>query len=290
MAGDWKPRLAENVSGLDESTLRWVGQLGLEWVALTVTENIDIGRKGYWSRGDIENVQDRCSAFGLRLACLRLPARWLDGPRLDNDERDRAIENICTSLVSAGEGGVAVVEWPWSAEARWGKDISSTEVLDRLAHFGDGVMETAERAGIKMSLRPNDVQRIGVSGPARVFVSLAQIERYFSTIPSPANGFTMSHRTIPGMEADTIEAIRRIGAAGRIHHAEFNSAAILPPRGSLGEYPNSLAVMRAYKESGYVLAIVSDHAESFPTDLRENKIGCSYAHGYIRGLVQAVNA
>ena len=288
--GGWNPRLAESVSTLDEPTLRWVAQLGLKWVALSATESIDIGRKGYWSMRDIENVRGRCDAFSLRLHSLRLPAAWLDAPRLGNDERDRAIENVCTSLVAAGEAGVAVVEWPWSAEARWGSDNSSTELLHRLAYFGERVMGPAEQAGVKMALRPSNARPTGLPSRSQVFVSIEQVEDFFDTITTPANGITMSQQTIPGMEIDLIGAIRRIGGLGRIHHAEFPSEGIFPARGDSEGYPNGLAVMRAYKESGYDLAIVSDHLHGLPTDLGEPRIECSYAHGYIRGLVQAVNA
>ena len=284
---EWCPRIAANVQSLDQATLRWAAQMGLEWITLGETESIDAEGKGYWSKWDVREVRDRCDAFGLRLHSLELPARWLDGPRLGNDGRGPAIENVCESLLAAGDAGVAVVEWPWSAEVRWGSDTSWSKVFGRLAEFADQMMPAAEQAGVKMSLSPKFSLPLGHLGHRPVFTSIKHVEQFFETVPSPANGITMSHRTIPGISI--VGAIRRIGHLGRIHHVEFDSEAAIPAMGSEQRYPNGLAVMRAYKESGYVLGMVSDHASALPKGLRGSRVGCSYSHGFMRGLVEAVS-
>jgi D-mannonate dehydratase len=48
--------------------------------------------------------------------------------------------------------------------------------------------------------------------------------------------------------------------------------------------------MRAYKEVNYTGTIVSDHTPRIPGDQPGGKIGRTFSHGYIRGLIQAVNA
>lgn len=288
--GDWVPRLAEGLRSIDDATLRWIAQMGLEWVTLGATESIRADGKRHWSKWAIEELQERLDTFGLRLHSLKLPTRWLHGRRLGNDGRDRAIENACESLVAAGEVAVSVVEWPWAAEARWGSDTSWAMVLDRLAYFAERVMPVAEQANIKMALSPNDPFPRGHPGHRPVFAALSEVERFFETVPSPANGITMSHRTIPGMNIDIVGAIRRIGRLGRIHHVEFDSPAVFPAMGRDENYPDGFEVMQAYRESGYVLGMVSDHASALPEELRGGKIGSSYSHGYLRGLVEAVNA
>ena len=50
-----------------------------------------------------------------------------------------------------------------------------------------------------------------------------------------------------------------------------------------------LAAMRAYKDVGYEMAIVSDHSPAIPGDIPGQKIGRSFSHGYIRGLVEAAS-
>jgi mannonate dehydratase len=96
------------------------------------------------------------------------------------------------------------------------------------------------------------------------------------------------------MGVDVLDAIRRIGRRGRIHHVHF--------RGVRGKVPNytevfidegdvdMLAAMRAYKEVGYQGALVSDHTPRIAGDNAAGLMGRSFSHGYIRALVKAVNA
>jgi len=96
------------------------------------------------------------------------------------------------------------------------------------------------------------------------------------------------------MGVDVIDAIRRIGGRGKIHHVHFRNV-----RGKVPKYVETfidegdvdmLAAMRAYREVGYTGTIVSDHTPQIPGDLPGGKIGRSFSHGYIRGLIEAVNA
>ena len=324
---EWTPRLSENIGTLDDATLRWMAQLGLEWVVLQGTDSVDGNGKGYWSEEDIATVQERCSSHGLKLHSLMLPIRWLTNSMLGKLGRDQDIEHIRTSLASAGALGVTVIEWRWSPDFRWGEDvgyyekpgrggatykafdfnrvrdappfeevgrISREELWERMIYFTDGVMDAAESAGVKMSLHPKDPPVKAMRGVGRILTSTEDIEAFLDAVPSPANGFTFCQGTVTEMGVDVIDAIRRIGGRGRIHHVHFRAV-----RGSVPQYEETfidegdvdmLAAMRAYKEVGYKLAIVSDHSPEIPGDLPGRKIGRSFSHGYIRGLVQAVNA
>ena len=287
MASKSTPRLAESLLDTEDATLRWVAQLGIEWVSLGERESIEIGRTGVWSKGKIENLQDRLGSHGLQLHSLTIPAHWLAAPKQSNDELYRAMDDVRESLIAAGESQVAVVEWPWSVEARWAGEISPTESLERLAFFAVTVMGTAEEAGVKMSLRPIPTYS---NRFRHVFESFQKLERFLDVVTSPANGITMSHSTIAGLQMDPIEAVRRIGARGQIHHVVMGTdTSIHSPETATWGF-DGLETMRAYKECGYDLAIVSDHGAELPGDLREKKIGCCFSHGYLRGLMQAVYA
>ena len=197
---------------------------------------------------------------------------------------------MCASVLAAGDAGVAVVEWPWSAEARWGSDTSRAEELERLADFTDRLMPAAERAGVKMSVGPNESLPLGSLGHRPVFAPVWEVERFFETVPSPANGIGISRRATPSIDIDIVGAIRRIGRLGRIHHVEFDSQTVFQAMGMYETHPDGLEVMQAYKGSVFVLRMVSAHASALRVELRGKKIGCSYSHGYLRGLVEEVNA
>ena len=326
-SSEWIPRLSENIGSLDDATLRWMAQLGLEWVVLQGTDSVDANGKGYWSEEDIATVQERCSRHGLKLHSLMLPIGWLTNSMLGKPERDQDIEQIRTSLASAGALGVTVIEWRWSPDFRWGEavgyyekpgrggatykafdfnrvrdappfeelgSISKEELWERMIYFTSGVMDAAESASVKMSLHPKDPPVKVMRGVSRILTSTEDIETFLDAVPSPSNGFTFCQGTVTEMGVDVIDAIRRIGGRGRIHHVHFRAV-----RGSVPQYEETfidegdvdmLAAMRAYKEVGYNLAIVSDHSPGIPRDLPGRKVGRSFSHGYIRGLVEAVNA
>jgi mannonate dehydratase len=325
--GAWEPRVAENVGGLDEATLTWLAQLGHRWVVLQGTDSVDRGNKGYWSLEDLREAQARCRQFGLELASLMIPLGWLMAPMLGAPDRDGSIGNIVRSLQAGGEAGVPVFERRWSPDFKWGAEVGYFDqpgrggaiykafdwnrvkdappfpeigvipreaLWERLLYFARPVAEAAEAAGVKLSLHPKDPPVKVMRGVERLFTDTAAMERFLDAVPSPANGFTFCQGTVTEMGVDVIDAIHRIGGRGRIHHVHFRAV-----RGKVPRYTevfidegdvDMLEAMRAYKAVGYSGAIVSDHTPRLPDDLPGGRIGRSFSHGYIRGLIQAVNA
>lgn len=326
-AANWEPKVAENISGPEEATLRWLAQIGLRWVDLQGAEAVDREKKGWWSREDLEAVQRRCGEYGLRVAAVTVPLAWEMNALLGKPGRDRDIENICRSIRAVGEAGIPVFQYRWSPDFYWGPEmgyqkmagrggalyqafdfervrnqppfpelgpISYEELWDRLMYFLKPVAAAAEQAQVKLSLHPKDPPQPLVRGIARLFTNTAQMEKLLDAVPSPANGFTFCQGTITEMGVDVIDAIRRIGGRGRIHHVHFRAV-----RGRVPQYVETfidegdvdmLEAMRTYKAVGYQGAMVSDHSPQITGDLPGQKIGRSFSHGYIRALIQAVNA
>ncbi|MEZ5354931.1 MAG: mannonate dehydratase [Bryobacteraceae bacterium] len=322
----WEPRVAENIGDLNDATLRWLAQMGHRWVVLQGTDEVDRDGKGYWSRGDIEGVQQRCAAHGLRLHSLMLPIAWLTGPMLGKADRDASIAAIGRSIAAAGSAGVTVIEWRWSPDFKWGADagykdvegrggaiykafdydivagkppfedlgpISREQLWERLEYFLRRVLPEAERAGVRLSLHPKDPPVRSMRGIERLLTNTGEIERFVDAFPGKANGFTFCQGTVTEMGVDVVDAIRRVGGRGRIHHIHFRGV-----RGKVPRYTevfidegdvDMLAAMRAYKTVNYRDALVSDHTPRIPGDAG-GRIGRSFSHGYIRGLIQAANA
>ncbi len=51
-----------------------------------------------------------------------------------------------------------------------------------------------------------------------------------------------------------------------------------------------LEAMRAYRDVNYRHAMVSDHTPQMTGDFAGGRIGRTFSQGYIRALIQAVNA
>jgi len=322
----WEPRVAENIGDLSDGTLRWLAQMGHRWVVLQGTDKVDAAGKGYWSVDDVRAVQARCRTFGMELHSLMLPIGWLRRPMLGTDGRDGDIANIARSIEAAGAAGVRMMEWRWSPDFVWGADagyfdeagrggavykaydyarvkdaapyaelgtITRAQLWERMEYFLERALPAAEKVGVKMSLHPKDPPVRVLRGIERLFTNTAEIEKFALGFQSKANGFTFCQGTVTEMGVDVVDAIRRIGGKGRIHHVHFRNV-----RGRVPRYTETfiddgdmdmLAAMRAYREVGYQGSLVSDHSPSIPGDLPGGKIGRSFSQGYIRGLVQAAD-
>ena len=119
----WSPRVSENVGDLEDDTLTWMAQLGLEHVVLQGTDWVDRDAKGHWSSADLADLHARCGAFGLRLHSLMIPIAWLTPAMMGDPARDGMIDNIRRSIAAAGDSGVEMIEWRWSPDFKWGADV-----------------------------------------------------------------------------------------------------------------------------------------------------------------------
>jgi mannonate dehydratase len=323
----WSPKLSESVSSVDDLTLAWLAQMGCEWVVLGSADWVDQDKKGYWTEADIELVQEQCRKFGMELYSLMIPIGWLMSPMLAKPDRDLWISNIQRSIIAAGNQGIQMLEWRWSPDFKphgpgygyyekkgrggatytafdYDRDghlppypelgtISRDELWERLLYFCGKIMKTAEGAGVKMSVHPKDPPVKEMRGISRVLTNTDEIEAFLDAVDSPANGFTFCQGTVTEMGVDVIDAIRRIGGRGKIHHVHFRNV-----RGQVPRYEETfidegdvdmLEAMRAYKEVNYTGSLVSDHTPQMTGENSRN-LGYSFSHGYIVALVQAVNS
>lgn len=324
----WEPKIAENINDVSDATLRWVAQVGHKHMVYQGTRAVDRGRKGYWSVEDIQIVKDKCNAMGLELTSMMIPIDFYRKAALGQPGRDQEIERIIRSVRAAGQMGVPVLEWRpvwpdffWDERVgyRWApgrggaryktfdydrvKDlqpfegigrISAEELWDRQLYFARPIVAAAEEAGVKLSCHPNDPPVPSIRGCARILVTIEDLERFLDEIPSPANGITFCQGTITEMGGNIFDNIRRIGGRGKIHHVHFRSV-----RGTVPQYTevfidegdvDMLQAMKTYREVGYTGTIVSDHTPRMEGDTPFGHRGRSFSHGYIRALVQAVNA
>ena len=111
-----------------------------------------------------------------------------------------------------------------------------------------------KRPASRCRLHPKDPPVKAMRGVSRLLTSTEEIEAFLDAVPSPANGFTFCQGTVTEMGVDVIDAIRRIGGRGRIHHVHFRAV-----RGSVPRYEETfidegdvdmLDAMRAYKDVG----------------------------------------
>jgi D-mannonate dehydratase len=93
-SGAWLPKLSENLSDVQPSTLRWLSQLGCKHVVFQGTDRVDQDKKGYWSTADILRVKKICDDAGLVLESMMLPIGSYRQAQLGRPGRDQEVENI----------------------------------------------------------------------------------------------------------------------------------------------------------------------------------------------------
>jgi mannonate dehydratase len=323
----WQPRISENLADVEPATLRWLAQLGCRHVIFQGTDGVDRDRKGFWTAEDVLRAKHNCEAAALVLESMMIPIDFYRQARLGQEGCDLEIQNVCRTIRAAGEAGVPMMEWrfwpdffwdgrvgfydlPGRGEARlrafdYGRikdarpfdeigEVSETEMWDRFLYFARPIVAAAEESGVKLSMHPNDPPVPVMRGVARIFHHTDGLRRFLEEIPSPASGITFCQGTITEMGVNVLDEIRYFGGRGKINLVHFRAV-----RGTVPRYTevfidegdiDMLAALRTYKEVGYEGPFVSDHTPRVEGDTPWGHIGRTFSHGYIRGLLHAINS
>lgn len=321
-AASWQPVICENVPDIDDRTLRWAAQLGMEALALP-GRLADPDGLGEWTETGCRAVADRLAGFGLKVGIMMLhnvtPAIVLGRPGREED-----IARVQRSIRAAAAAGYPVIEYnfythrpvegyAWTTPGRGGAtyidyDDARVQVLEPLPEVGTPtadetwqqlrsflaeVLPVAEAAGIRLAVHPNDPPPPLSRGAAQVLGGLAGMQRLVDLVPSVANGITLCVGSFAEWGISVPDAIHWFGSRDKIHHVHYRN-----PRGVFPRYSEPfldegdtdlLAVMRAFQAVNYRRTLCSDHVPQMTDDVAFGLIGRAYNHGYIKAMVQAVN-
>ncbi len=241
-------------------------------------------------------------------------------------ERDREIEIIRRNIRAAAEAGIPGLKYNLTmlgvvrtarTPGRGGssystfdyekanKDepteagrVSAEEAWDRITWFLDRVVPVAEEHKVRLACHPND-PRVpdGFRGVNCVLGSVEGLKKFIEIRPSPYHGLNFCQGTIceglenPGKEI--FDVIRYFGSRKKIFNVHFRNI-----RGKYLKfqetYPDEgdvdmLQAMRVYKEVGYDGMMMPDHVPQTIGD-EGGRQAFAFAFGYIRALIQAVDA
>ncbi|MEK7405487.1 MAG: mannonate dehydratase [Acidobacteriota bacterium] len=327
----WQPKLAENLHEATPSALRWLRQLGCQHAVFQPSARLEKqdrigGGKPYWNAEDVLRVKRACDEAGLSLESMMLPIDFYRQALLGGPGRDREIENVCRTLRAVADAGVPMMEWRfwpdfffdervgyYNVSGRGGAGlrgfdydrirdappfeeigrVSESEMWTRFLYFARPLIETAEKAGVRLSMHPNDPPVPVMRGVARIFHHTDGLRRFLKEIPSPASGITFCQGTITEMGVDVLEEIRYFGRLGKIHLVHLRAV-----RGTVPRYTevfidegdlDMLQAVRTYKEVGYTGPIVSDHTPRVEGDTPWGHTGRAFSLGYIRAMIQAAD-
>ena len=144
---------------------------------------------------------------------------------------------------------------------------------------------------MRLALHPDDPPiPEAMAGAARIVSTLDQYRRIFDLAPSHANAMLFCQGCVTEMGVDVLQAIRDIGALGKIVYVHFRNVKGTPrdfqevflDEGDVDMFE----AMKTYKEVGFEGPFMMDHTPGIPGD-RAGREGHAFATGYIRAMIQA---
>jgi mannonate dehydratase len=244
-------------------------------------------------------------------------------------ERDQEIDNICRMIENAARAGIPMLKYNMTilgvvrgerTPGRGGSSystfdydktpqepplteagpVSADMMWDRITYFLKRVIPVAEQNRVKMACHPHDPGMPpdkGFRGVQRVLGSVDGLKRFIEINPSPYHGINFCQGTVSEMlrnpNRELPEVIRYFGSRKKIFNVHFrnihggflNFQETFPDCGDV----DMLAMLKVYQEVGYDGMLMPDHVPVIQGDAGGRQ-AFAFAYGYIRGLMQAVNA
>ena len=176
------------------------------------------------------------------------------------------------------------------------QQISADQLWENLAYFLEAVIPEAERLGIALAMHPDDPPLDEFMGRARIMNSVEGFERLVGLVPSRSNGICFCQGTFAEIGVDIPATIRQLGPHIRYVHCRD----VRGQRDCFVETfhdngpTDMVAAIRAYKEIGFTGSIRPDHVPQLEGEEDGEPgytmLGRLFAYGYLRGLIQAVEA
>ena len=244
-------------------------------------------------------------------------------------ERDREIDNICRMIENASRAGIPMLKYnmtilgvvrsertpgrggasysafdyaktPQEPPLTEAGPVSAEMMWDRISYFLNRVIPVAEQNKVKMACHPHDPgmpAAAGFRGVHRVLGSVDGLKRFIEINPSPYHGLNFCQGTVSEMLKDPNreipDVIRYFGSRKKIFNVHFrnihggflNFEETFPDCGDV----DMLAALRVYQEVRYDGMLMPDHVPIIQGD-NGGRQAFAFAYGYIRGLMQAINA
>ena len=302
-------------------------------LALQAGVNLAVGGLPFDSRQAGERVGDlapltrmkqsyEAAGFDIRVIEARPP---LNKAKRGQDGRDAEIDVVCTMLESMGKLGIPVWCYEWMTDFNWVRTtldkpsrggsvvtsfdandvpdnltdqppISEQELWQNLDYFLKRVLPVAEKAGVRLSMHPDDPPISPIRGVSRIMRTVENYQRLMEMAPSPMNTVTMCQGNFTLMTDDLPGTIRKFG--DKISFVHFRDVRGVPTQFEETWHDDGktdmLACMKAYRDIGFNGVLRPDHVPTVEGDSNSDAgysaFGRLYAIGYIRGLQQAVYA
>ena len=173
------------------------------------------------------------------------------------------------------------------------RPYSDDEMWANLEYFLKAVLPTAEKAGVKLALHPDDPPIPQIGKVARIMRSAEAFKKLLDIDPSPSNGIHFCQGCFTEMGVDLVKEITYFGSRNKIvaidfrniigHVNDFREA--WPDEGQA----DMAATMKAYKDVGFNGPACPDHIIHMDGDTPWGHRYWAYAVGHMRGLEAGID-
>jgi mannonate dehydratase len=306
--------------GLTDDDLRFLQQIGLEWVRL------EFGT-GDVTLETLRAAQQRFAKFGMRIYSGVHYAYRSTRLQLGQAGRDQDIETYSRFLRDLGKLGIPVASYDFhpantyttkmvqrrgyttrefdlgdfrsSVEKRaFDREYSADDIWANYTYFVRAVLPVAEEAGVRLALHPDDPPVSPMNGVAKLFThydGYHRAEQIAGGSPNWGLTFCVGTWSEGGdrMGKNVFEMIRDFGGRGKIFEIHFRNVTgplphfveTFPDDGYMDMYQ----VMRALREAGFGGAVEPDHVPKLAGDEGMLRAGTAYCIAYMRALLRRAN-
>lgn len=283
-------------------------------IRLPETPDFDLTDRSHW-----ESLCCRFRSAGITpLVVEPLPNALHDHIKAGDNQRDASIEAFLKMLPIMKEQGLSTVCFNFMAHIGWlrtaadiperggakvtgfrmadfvptEKAIISEQLWENYTYFLKAALPEAEKQGIKLALHPDDPPLAKLGQVSRIMISLENIQKAMTLVPSPNLGVTYCQATYHMMGEDVFSAARALGE--KIFFVHFRNC-----RGYVLDFQETFhdngeidmaAMIALYKELGLNVPIRVDHVPQMAGEqggvAGYTALGRLYAIGYLKGLLQ----
>lgn len=240
--------------------------------------------------------------------------------------RDEEIANFITFMKNYARAGLQVICYNWMPVISWYRTdnarpgrggalmtafdndaikdapptkygvVTKEQLWANLTYFLKAVVPEAEKVGVKLAMHPDDPQVDQIKGIARIMTTVPNFRRMLDIVKSESNGVTLCQGNFSLMGADIPTVVKEFGKRKVIHFVHFRN--VLGGKFKFTEcfhdegQIDMQAAMQAYYDIGFKGPIRPDHVPTMYGDSNAHPgysvLGCLYANGYVRGLMEGV--
>jgi mannonate dehydratase len=278
-----------------------------------------------WPALELAQLRAAVEAYDLALVGIEgVPANLLDKAMLGLPGAEEQIEDFKATLRAMGQAGIPVLGYNWIPDGVWrtakaahgrggalvtaydhaiGNAISTgnlplrdeAQMWANWEHFITEVLPVAEKAGVKLSLHPNDPPVPMLDGVARLFRDEAAFSRAMTFADSPMHGVCFCTGTFAQTGVSSmLQSLRRFARAGRIHYVHLRSVSGALPRFSEAFIDEGtvdpVVVLRELLDAGFDGFVIDDHVPHVEGDTVWGHRARAHATGTIAGILRALRS